>query len=37
MIMDGKLLLAVADVVVFLGVLGSALAYAWRKGALKWV
>jgi len=37
LIEDGKLLLAVVDVLVFLGVLGSALAYAWRKGALKWV
>ncbi len=37
MVDDGMLLLAAVDVLVFLGVLGSALAYAWRKGALKWV
>ena len=30
-------LIATLDVVVFLGVLGAALVYAWRKGALTWV
>ena len=37
MVAQGWILMAAVDVLVFLGVLGSALVYAWRKGALKWV
>jgi len=29
-------LIALLDVVIFLGILFVALAYAWRKGALRW-
>ncbi|HDN79151.1 MAG: NADH-quinone oxidoreductase subunit A [Chloroflexi bacterium] len=29
-------LVALVDVVIFLGILATALAYAWRKGALRW-
>lgn len=37
MVSSGMLWAALIDMFVFLGILGSALAYAWRKGALKWV
>ena len=37
MVAHGMLLVATLDMLVFLGVIGSALAYAWRKGAMKWV
>lgn len=30
-------LFALIEVVIFLGILGFGLAYAWKKGALKWV
>lgn len=28
--------LALAEIVVFIGILGVGLAYAWRRGALRW-
>lgn len=37
MVGQGMLLVATVDIVVFLAVIGSALVYAWRKGAMKWV
>ena len=37
MVGQGMLLVATVDILVFLGVVGSALVYAWRKGAMKWV
>lgn len=30
-------LFALIEVVIFLGILGFGLAYAWKKGALQWV
>ncbi|MDH4335601.1 MAG: NADH-quinone oxidoreductase subunit A [Chloroflexota bacterium] len=27
---------AVVELIIFVGVLGAALAYIWRKGALEW-
>ena len=34
---QGMLLVATVDILVFFAVIGSALVYAWRKGAMKWV
>lgn len=34
---NGDFLMASADMVIFMFVLGTALVYAWKKGATKWV
>lgn len=37
MVANGMGIAAFTEMMLFIGILGLALAYAWRKGSLKWV